>query len=527
MEGTMEVQRREPLQDGHDPVLLHLSQALSHYRELKREHEERAAYLQEMETRLVLERARAAELQQETQTLQSHLAGVQVHHTDLTRQYEELQAEVAALQAQNATLARQAETLHSQVQPLQAQNASLAEEQQMLQTLVDRERERAEGYKQWSNRLTGVVKDLHKSLFSGNVHELILRACITVTQATCGIYVVRRDSGSLRVRASLGMGDNVGEPPSEFIAALCNRVLADNDTLVLPEEAQFSEFPQPTHPEEQFYNAIVAPVVLLKNFAGIVIVANKENGDFREEDVEVLLSVGDQAAVAVENERLYEELQSAYLSIVSVLADAAEAKDPYTHGHCELVSRYARLTANRMNISEEERSIVCFAALLHDIGKIGVSDGILHKVGRLLPEERDLIRSHVRIGYELLSKVPALQQVAHVVLYHHEWYDGSGYPNGLKGEAIPLAARIVSVVDAYCAMITRRSYKEEFSEQRAREELIQYSGTQFDPEVVQVFLQVLDLPESEWEDDDHAAECGMLPGYGRARQATQESADQR
>lgn len=520
----MEVQRPEPLPATSDPVLLHLNQALSHYREFRREEEQRAARLQEMETQLLLERARAVQLQQETQTLQEHLASVQSQHNALAHQFEAMQSELSALQNRNADLNLQKQSLQSQVQPLKAANAALSEEQQMLQALVERERERAEGYKRWSDRLTDMMKELHRALFGGNVHELILRACISVTEATCGIYVVRSGQRSLRVRASIGMGNGTGGRPSEFIEAICNRVLEDDDTLVIPQEAQLSEFPQPTRDDEQFHNAIAAPVVLLKNFAGIVIVANKENGEFREEDVEVLLSVGNQAAVAVENERLHEELQGAYLAIVSVLADAAEAKDPYTHGHCELVSRYARLTANRLEISEADRSIVCFAALLHDIGKIGVSDGILHKVGRLLPEERDLIRSHVRIGYELLSKVPALQQVAHVVLYHHEWYDGSGYPNGLKGDAIPLAARIVSVVDAYCAMITRRSYKEEYSEERAREELIQYSGTQFDPEVVRVFLQVLDTPESEWEDEDHAAECGMLPGYGRTRQAAQEEA---
>src|SRR4030095_11402518 len=111
-------------------------------------------------------------------------------------------------------------------------------------------------------------------------------------------------------------------------------------------------------------------------------------------------------------------------------------------------------------LTDAERGLVCYGGLLHDVGKIGVSDGVLNKPGRLMPEEWELMRSHVRVGRDLLGHVPALEQVADVVLHHHERYDGGGYPDGLKGEEIPLTSRIVCVADAYCAMIAKRSYKE-------------------------------------------------------------------
>jgi HD-GYP domain-containing protein (c-di-GMP phosphodiesterase class II) len=148
------------------------------------------------------------------------------------------------------------------------------------------------------------------------------------------------------------------------------------------------------------------------------------------------------------------------------------------------------------------------------VGKIGVSDGVLNKPGPLLPEEMELMRAHVRVGHDLLSNVPVLQAVADVVLHHHERYDGTGYPDGLRGDEIPMASRIVAVVDAYCAMITRRSYKEAYTEAHARDEVRRCAGTQFDPRIVDVFLSVIETPAAEDGDDDSWAECLMLPGLG-------------
>jgi HD-GYP domain-containing protein (c-di-GMP phosphodiesterase class II) len=190
-----------------------------------------------------------------------------------------------------------------------------------------------------------------------------------------------------------------------------------------------------------------------------------------------------------------------------------EAKDPYTHGHCEMASRYARLVGERLGLPAYEQAVVCYSALLHDVGKIAVSDGVLNKPGPLLPEERELMRAHVRVGHDLLLAVPALGPVADIVLHHHEWYDGRGYPDGLRGEQIPMAARIVAAVDAYCAMVTRRSYKEAYTDAHARAELIQGAGTQFDPRVVEALLAVLDDPRGTDGDDDYDAECGLLPEF--------------
>ncbi|CAA9306117.1 MAG: hypothetical protein AVDCRST_MAG93-4920, partial [uncultured Chloroflexia bacterium] len=365
-----------------------------------------------------------------------------------------------------------------------------------------------------ANTLAAILKDIHRSVFSGDLYSMILRTCLTLTGGARGMYVTMRgEQRIVRVRAAVNVDGYPQTPPSEYIKALCAKVVDENQTLVCNEADDLSALPAPRDAAERFRNCIVAPVVLLKNFDGIMIVADRAEGEFDEDDVETLVSVGDQAGIAVENMQLQRELQNAYLSTVSMLADAVEAKDSYTQGHCEMVSRYARLTAEQLRLSDYHRSVVCYAALLHDVGKIGVSDGVLNKPGLLSAEERELVRSHVRVGHTLISHVAVLDVVANVVLHHHEWWDGSGYPDGLAGEAIPLASRIICVVDAYCAMITRRSYKEAFSPERARAELRHFAGRQFDPQVVEAFLQIIDLPEAQDQDDDEDAECGLLPAF--------------
>jgi HD-GYP domain-containing protein (c-di-GMP phosphodiesterase class II) len=406
---------------------------------------------------------------------------------------QSLQGVEAAYRAQDAQWHRREAALH---EALEAERA-----------IAERQRKRAEC-------LDRALREIHGALFGvQDVYELILRACLTITEASRGVYVTaQRPDGRLRVRAAIGVEAGPGREPSPFLQAITRQVLDGHGTLVCNPPDPQPQLPAPGE-GERFRNFVAAPVVLMSDLDGVIVAADRLGGAFDHHDVDSLLSVGDQAAVAVRNRRLERELQHAYLSTVSMLADAVEAKDPYTHGHCEMASRYARLVGERLGLADYDQAVVCYSALLHDVGKIGVSDGVLHKPGPLLPEERELMRAHVRVGHDLLRGVPALGPVADIVLHHHEWYDGTGYPDGLKGEEIPLPARIVAAVDAYCAMITRRSYKEAYTEAHARQELVAGAGTQFDPAVVEALLAVLDDPRGQDADDDFYAECGLLPDF--------------
>jgi HD-GYP domain-containing protein (c-di-GMP phosphodiesterase class II) len=425
-----------------------------------------------------------------------------------------LRGDVAMAQADARAAADRAERLHAEAQASRAEAESLQDrleatrgELEGAHRAFERQRERAEA-------LRHALVEVHRALFGGNVYEMILRACLQITGATRGLYVSSHGSGRMRVRAAQDVDGYPRQDPSEFICALCQRVVETNEPVVCNDgtEHGVDGIAAPRSEAEHFANLVVTPVVVMQDLDGVVIVGDKRSGGFDPHDVETLLSVGHHAGVAVENRRLEQALQLAYVSTVSILADAVEAKDPYTHGHCEMASRYARLVAARMQLEPTEQAVVCYSALLHDVGKIGVSDGVLHKPGPLLPEEMELMRAHVRVGHDLLRNVPVLEPVADVVLHHHERYDGDGYPDGLRGDEIPLPARIVAVVDAFCAMVTRRSYKEAYTEEQARDEIRRCAGSQFDPRVVDVFLQVLDTPAAEDPDDDAWAECLVLPG---------------
>ena len=363
--------------------------------------------------------------------------------------------------------------------------ADALNERDRLRRQAERQRERAE-------RLADALKSVHTALQSGNLYDLLLRACLQITGATRGVYLTAWGEW-FRVRAAVSVDGYPKAPPSDFLKALCGKVLADGETIIVREPSDLRGVPAPTE-GERFRTLLAAPVVLLKDLNGLVVLMDKAGGEFDKEDAQVVVSVGDQAAVAAENQRLHHDLISSYFNVVGVLADAVEAKDSYTHGHCELVARLARRVAERLGLGEVECSVAFYGGLLHDVGKIGVSDGILNKPGRLTPEEWGLMMSHVRMGRDLLQRVPLLARVGEVVLHHHEKWDGSGYPDGLAGDRIPLPARIVGAVDAYSAMTARRSYKESMEDGEARAELVRCKGKHFDPAVVDALLAVLDQP---------------------------------
>jgi putative two-component system response regulator len=185
-----------------------------------------------------------------------------------------------------------------------------------------------------------------------------------------------------------------------------------------------------------------------------------------------------------------DELKKVYTNVLASLAQAMEKRDIGTFGHSRRVSYLARLIAAALDMGETQRADLKTAALLHDIGKIGITDFILGKEGPLSEEERAVIRSHPQKGVEILKPLKQYEHILPSILHHHENYDGSGYPAGISGERIPLFARIIAVADAYDAILSTRPYRSAADHERAIAELLAYAGRQFDPVIVDAFVRM-------------------------------------
>lgn len=246
--------------------------------------------------------------------------------------------------------------------------------------------------------------------------------------------------------------------------------------------------------------AVCIPSFNKERLIGFLMLGDKISGElYTEQETGLLLTLSNEVAIAIENtknmaelQRLREKEKENNLQTVLALARTVDEKDSYTRGHLDEVTKYGMVVAEEL-ISmlgikmdmEELRT----ALLLHDIGKIGVPDALLHKNGNLTPEEFEIMKQHPEMGARIVEPIEKLKRVGMIIRYHQEKYDGSGYPEGLKGEEIPLEARIVAVVDTYHAMVSDRPYRKALPEDVALDELKNNSGTQFDPVVVRAFMK--------------------------------------
>lgn len=196
-----------------------------------------------------------------------------------------------------------------------------------------------------------------------------------------------------------------------------------------------------------------------------------------------------QAAADIENARLYDSLKETFLTTVHILAETIEKRDPYTGGHIKRVMNYSMAVGKELGLPELEMEHLELAAVLHDIGKIGIKDCVLLKKRRLTADEFEDIKMHPIYAEEILDHIKHLRGVIPGVKHHHERYDGSGYPEQLKGDSIDIIARIISVVDAFDAMTTDRPHRKKMDLASAFGELRENSGTQFDPRVVEAFFK--------------------------------------
>lgn len=276
--------------------------------------------------------------------------------------------------------------------------------------------------------------------------------------------------------------------------------LRDNRESLLIQVGE--EFPQYVAPLTLFgvQSILLLPIFLEEELSGIINVGYRTSPQYTQDDLAQARQLAEQVAVALSNARLIEKLKQLSWGTLTALARAIDAKSSWTSGHSERVTSLAMDMAQFMGYSEKDLERMRRGGLLHDIGKIGTPLDILDKPGRMTPEELKIMREHVRLGAHILKPIPGFADILPIILQHHEWFDGSGYPDGLAGEAISMDARIFAVADCFDALVSDRPYRAGLPRDRVIAMIQEASGHQYDPKVVQIFLKLVeDRQKSESE----------------------------
>lgn len=349
-------------------------------------------------------------------------------------------------------------------------------------------------------------RTLHSILNIKELIEFTIRLMATELKAKrASLMLLDKGTNELVIEASVGLDEQFAKtvrvPVGEGIAGW---VAQEGTALLVEDIEQDPQFKSKREGSAYDSNSFIsAPLVLSvpiqyqQKLIGVININNKEDGGvFTDSDLAFVITLANQAAIAIENARIFEKLKETHMEAITALAEALEAKDVTTARHSHRLLHYAIQVADRLGLTEDAKESLGYAAVLHDIGKIGIAEGILQKTGKLTREELAEIRKHPSLGAAIVRKVAFLSSVAPIILAHHEWYDGKGYPEGLSGEAIPIEARIVAVMDSYDAMISDRPYRKALGKEYAIKEMKIYSGSQFDPLIVQTFLFVLEEEEN-------------------------------
>lgn len=313
--------------------------------------------------------------------------------------------------------------------------------------------------------------------------EALTRTLELLHAKTASVMLLDEKGEELSIRLAHGLSDEiVSKTRVRLGERVSGRVAASGEpVLIRGNEVDDSD------------SSLCVPLLANNQVLGVLNIRTKIDGsDFTPQDLELATQLANIAAAAIENAELHNQLHDLFLSTVSALANSIDARDPYTKGHSERVTAYAVMIAEGLGLSNDEVEKLRYAGLLHDIGKIRIRDHILHKPGRLTKQEFDEMKKHPEYGVEIMRPVDAFKHILPAMLHHHERYDGGGYPYGLAGEDIPLSARILCVADCFDAMTSDRPYRKGMPIAEAVSELSKNKTTQFDSQLVDIFLSVVE-----------------------------------
>ena len=387
--------------------------------------------------------------------------------------------------------------------------------QRQATELLGRLRQSFQAEREWNRELRGQIHRLHArsgmdEAGDGAVHALILRAAIELVEAEKGLLISRTDAnvdGDLDVVLAQGFGH---DPRHSAVAQRFARAVLARDEIIREDEPARPGPTESTRADAEIDALVAIPVFLRDRFHGVIVCANRPGG-FEALDDDLLLALGDHAGAAMHYGRLQHEVAEAHRSLVRVLTEAVAAHDPVLHREtCEL-AMHAGLVANDLGLDRHERDVLVCATLLRGLGYLALPDRPRLRPGPLRPDERAMIELHPRLGYNVLAQAPALRDAATAVLYHHERFDGNGYPAGLAGTDIPLAARVLAALEAYGAMTHERPHRTPCASEEACQELVASGGTQFDPEITARLVEQIRRNPRVTREDVSAAVLDELP----------------
>ena len=350
--------------------------------------------------------------------------------------------------------------------------------------------------------LMGVGRAINSSLGLKRVLEEVMDTLIELMRAERGFLMLREENGNLSFRIARGIAHLNLEEAAFKVSRTIVRKVSESGEPILTTNAQ----DDPRFEAEksvamfQLRSILCAPLKIKNELIGVIYVDNRARaGIFQEHDLALIRAFADQAAVAIDNAQLFEnlqesnrELQEAYQATLEGWVQALDLRDKETEGHTQRVTILTERLARWMGVPDDELINITRGALLHDIGKMAIPDGILLKPDKLTTEERALMQKHPEYAYDMLRRIEFLLPAIDIPYCHHEKWDGTGYPRGLKGEEIPFAARIFPVVDVYDALVSDRPYRKGYPVEEVKAMIRKDSGTHFDPRAVEAFLAMGD-----------------------------------
>lgn len=341
------------------------------------------------------------------------------------------------------------------------------------------------------NTLLEISRTIITTLDIERVNEVILREAERVFRNDYGaLFILDKKSGHLALAAARGFSEDDLENLRILGAweEINQAVLKSTEPLIVSDTAEIAQFYKKEFPFRSFLSMRLE---VEKSAIGVLTLSNRSPCALFDSGQQRILEIlANYASIALVNARLYEETEDLFISLISSLVAAIDAKDPYTAGHSQRVTKIALNIAEELNLPRDMIKNLKLAAILHDIGKIGISELILTKPVELTSQERSIIKQHPEIGLKIINSIPHLERFARGIGEHHEFFNGEGYPRGLKKEEISLEARVIAVADVVDALTSDRAYRKRLSLSETCEEIKRKAGIQFDPAVVGALLRI-------------------------------------